>query len=222
VVKTVVKEMSEPAATIGLTGVESEGPMSQITVATILTAVLVGITGYYAWQTNRMVKEMRRARGAQILPRIVPNLQLLGGGNAFLRIDNVGPGPALKVDVEFWLEPNGDHRRWRAPLIPSGDGQSFDPAPGEAGNEKLLLDNMTAQYSELRVTGACFDALGQPHAIDERLEIRHFWTTRKAGLGIQPQDRQREMAGHLDRIAKDLKGLRDVAMRVERRLDREE
>lgn len=187
---------------------------------TILTAALVVITAYYAWQTYRMAKEMRRARGAQILPKIVPNLELIGAGGAFLRIDNVGPGPALRVEVEFWLEPNGDRRRWRSPLIASGGGQSFDPLPDE-GSQALQLDHLISRFTELCLAGASYDALGRRHAIEERLELRQFWTIHKAAVAMQPHDRQREMARHLEQIAKDLKGLRDVAMRLERRLGRE-
>ena len=41
-------------------------------VISILTGVLVLVTGYYAWQTQEMVREMRRARKLQVMPKMMP------------------------------------------------------------------------------------------------------------------------------------------------------
>ena len=44
----------------------------------LLTAALVLVTTYYAWQSHAMVREMRRARGVSIIPKMMLALHQLG------------------------------------------------------------------------------------------------------------------------------------------------
>jgi hypothetical protein len=71
----------------------------------ILTGALALITAYYAWQTHRIVREMRATRAAQVLPHLVTRIRHYPGGGGVLRILNAGLGPALNVDVVITLEP---------------------------------------------------------------------------------------------------------------------
>jgi hypothetical protein len=91
--------------------------------AAILTGVLVVITGYYAKQTHDTVVEMRTARGAQILPKLVPTLEPIAPDHSFLRIVNAGAGPALNVELELILEPGGSVRRWKSAIVSAGETQ---------------------------------------------------------------------------------------------------
>jgi hypothetical protein len=39
------------------------------------------------------------------MPKLVPTLEMMGGNNVALTIENVGAGPAYDLDFTFWLEP---------------------------------------------------------------------------------------------------------------------
>src|SRR5438046_197738 len=117
--------MSHPKANLAATMARRNPVMKHPT--TWLTGALVLVTGYYAWQNHRMVKEMKEARSAEVLPKLVPTLRLLAPANAFLRIVNAGPGPAFGVDVEFGLEPGAVPRRWQSPVVASGEANDFWP-----------------------------------------------------------------------------------------------
>lgn len=45
--------------------------MSGDTAIVLLTAALVLVTGYYAWQNHQMVQEMRRSRELSVAPKLV-------------------------------------------------------------------------------------------------------------------------------------------------------
>jgi hypothetical protein len=66
----------------------------------ILTAALVAVTVFYAWQNRKMVGEMKKARDATILPKLALDLHALGPTVFDLAIKNVGPGAALDIDVQ--------------------------------------------------------------------------------------------------------------------------
>jgi len=71
----------------------------------VLTGVLVLVTAYYAWQNQRMVGEMRRSRELSVLPKLAVDLRLQGPTFAQVQVLNVGPGPALAVDLRIAFEP---------------------------------------------------------------------------------------------------------------------
>ena len=76
---------------------------------TILTAILVFITAYYAWQTRKMVKEMEIARRYQFIPSLKIKPTHLYIGDSFdIEITNIGLGPAKNIKGKIILEPNGD------------------------------------------------------------------------------------------------------------------
>jgi hypothetical protein len=52
----------------------------------LLTAALVIVTIYYAWQTRQTVAELRRARSASVLPRMAVSIRTLAGGVGFVRL----------------------------------------------------------------------------------------------------------------------------------------
>ncbi|WP_321429052.1 hypothetical protein [uncultured Methanolobus sp.] len=75
----------------------------------VLTAILVIITAYYAWQTRGMVKEMETARLYQFLPSLKVNPTHLHLGDGFdVEIRNLGVGPAKNIRGTLKIEPDGD------------------------------------------------------------------------------------------------------------------
>jgi heme/copper-type cytochrome/quinol oxidase subunit 2 len=71
----------------------------------VLTAVLVMVTAYYAWQTYRMVVEMRQDRRQRETPKVVLDLRSEGAAFAPPSVCNIGLGPALDVDVTMTFVP---------------------------------------------------------------------------------------------------------------------
>lgn len=169
----------------------------------VLTAALVLVTAYYAWQNRQMVQEMRAARAVSILPKVVVRWTYVGPGVGFPHITNVGVGAALDVNVELSFEPGGGFkRRWRAAVLTPGDGSDFLlRAPGGFAS----LDDLTTAHETMHLVGTCRDALGAEHTIDESIEIRESWQLTQAASERVKTDYQRKMADQLEAIAKAVK-----------------
>ena len=88
-------------------------------ITALATVVLVGITGFYAWVTKKMLEENRQMRIDAQKPEIAIYLRLekediIPGGQKItvmnLYVDNIGMGPALEVtfdtDLSFGLPGN--------------------------------------------------------------------------------------------------------------------
>jgi hypothetical protein len=184
-----------------------------------LTLALVVVTGLYQRDTHRMVEEMRLARGAQLMPRVVVTARSLGGGNSFWRIGNIGPGPALNVDVELTPEPGGVPRRWTSPVLVPGETHDFLPraTPEDTGQELMQLDQSTARFARLRLSGKCRSVLGEVRQIEELFDIREWWVALKAADNLVPHDWAEESARSLKDISKNLRVIAEEAKRARER-----
>lgn len=171
-----------------------------------LTAALVLVTLLYQRDTHRMADEIRKARGVQIMPRLVVTAKSLGAGNSFWRIASVGSGPAIDVDVQLTPEPGGAARRWTSAVVVPGEVHDFIPraTQEDTGSDLIQLDQSTARSTHLRLSGRCRDALGEVHQIDERFPIKEWWETLKASKNVVPHDWNEESARSLERIQKEL------------------
>lgn len=179
----------------------------QTAASILLTLALVLITAYYAWQNRRMVDEMREARIAQILPRLRPTVHSLGAGLGRLRVVNVGPGPAIDVDLEIRMEPGNDWVvRWTAPVIGPGEHHDFWPRDaGQSTGAILRLDALTERYQDFRIIGSMQDVVGRHHVIDERFEIREWWSLIVLSGRNLDRDWTEQSAKHLETIAKEIR-----------------
>lgn len=170
----------------------------------LLTGVLVAVTAYYSWQTHLTVRELRAARGSQVYPRLVPTLGLIGGGHAFLRVTNVGPGPAIEVQVRISLEPGGSERRWQTSVVAPGEHHDFIPAPGEQPNGLLHLDQLTAKYQAFRLRASYKDMLGERIEIDDTINVEEQWAALKDAQLVNPRENMTDIARSLDKLAKEV------------------
>lgn len=178
----------------------------------ILTAVLVLVTGYYAWQTRQTVNEMKSARATQVMPRLVPTLAKLPGAQVLLRVVNAGAGPAFNVDVELLLEPDGEPIRYIAPVMSPGEYQDFF-APGKGpGGSEIQLAAISSVWQTLRLRGACSDALGNAHSMDESLDLDHFAKVYLAGTWVRPDDEYLKKIG--DNMMAIGKGIEAIAKQL--------
>ncbi len=144
-----------------------------------LTLALVVITFYYAVQTHRTVREMRKAREAALRPHLVPVFEPAGPprerGNIYVM--NVGEGAALDIDVTLHLAPDGMRSRLQTPMIKSGERRIWNPTlDGSSGNpdHPFYLDAAPGR-TRLHLVGRCRDVARVWHTIDESTALRDGW-----------------------------------------------
>jgi hypothetical protein len=197
-------------------------------VTVLLTAVLIGVTIYYAVQNARMVGEMRRAREIAVLPKLAVDLNFLGPLNAAVVVRSVGPGPALDIDVRLIYEPtdpNADpsERPWRRNLLASGEQLEFFSTGGANATN---IDSLSATHKAIALKGSMRDATGTEHIVDERFDDLAEWRQvleaaslrmpsepdqRLArALGKELNSQAKTVAAALDRIGAQLSAFQSV------------
>jgi len=193
------------------------GVMGQVlgTAAAIGSLALVGVTVWYAWQTQQMVREMRNSRIAAIRP----SLRLdLGGFStaASIEVENLGVGPAVDVSVDLIVLVGGDEierQHWSVPLLRSGERRTM-LMPNKDGN---LGNFAPVQYwaerdSRILMTGSCLDLDGREHRIDDDFSFAVHSSRGPEGSWEGVEDR---LPKNVEKIAKELESIR-------RRLERQQ
>lgn len=110
-------------------------------VSSIATVVLVLVTGVYACAAWRQLHEAKSTRLDSLRPLLVVAARRTKYGREILDLTNVGPGPALDVEVvaggsritEFLYEQDEDALGgWTGPceVLPSGRTRRFHPLQG--------------------------------------------------------------------------------------------
>lgn len=184
--------------------------MSVSLATVVLTAVLVCVTAYYAWQNQRMVHEMRRSRELSVLPNLSVDLRPLQRSTAVVvTVTNVGQGPAIGVEAVLTFlssDPEANptaQRFWRAGVLAPGETKSF--VPPHDGERILRFEELAVRYRSVQLGGSMKDSLGSRQVVaDEVDNIGTLWEmTRTAGL-LLPFD---------DPVEKELKEIRKLAKR---------
>lgn len=178
-----------------------------------LTAVLVVVTAYYAWQTYQMVVEMRRDRRERAMPRVVLDLRSEGVGFVPPSVCNVGLGPALDLDVKMTYVPrNGASltgvdfttRRWRSRLVASGERARFLP-PTDAVGQPLHMDRVAELFRAVRLEGTCQASVGEPVTIDEEVgDLAELWELAKGSWHLVDDEPDKRIVNELKEIRKVL------------------
>lgn len=175
--------------------------------------VLVAVTIWYAWQTQQMVREMRRGR----VEAVRPCLRLdLGGvyGASTLEIANLGVGPAVDVSVELVVFFDGDETQregWTTPLLRSGDSRTM-LMPNKDGVEGSFAP---AQYwadhdTRIQMAGRCRDLDGRIHKIEDSLSFASHATRGVEGSWAGVEDR---LPTNVEKLAKELAAIRKALER---------
>lgn len=186
----------------------------------ILTAALVAVTAFYAWQNRKMVSEMKKARDAAILPKLALDFHPIGPDVVDLAIRNVGPGAAIDIDIRTeWVPVDASApapgARWRRNIMSPGEEvQLFLPTKGDR-NLKALSET----YKEVRLVGAMADAAGNPHEVDERFEDLPEWVRllKDAHQSWKPPEPERRTADAMySKFERPLKDLTNAAREIAR------
>jgi hypothetical protein len=179
-------------------------PMTALAIVNgIAVVVLVVVTSYYAWQTKQMAIEMRRARLLSLLPKLVLDIAMPGPTFGLVVVRNVGTGPALEADLrlgfEGTTEAEREERFWLAHVIAPGENHEF--LPPQAVNS---LDDLAAQHPVITLRGSHLDALGQSHAVDERMDVAELAVRLKTVLHRWEETPERKMVRELEKSRTEL------------------
>jgi hypothetical protein len=146
---------------------------------TVLTGVLVVITGYYAWQNRKMAQEMAAARRISVFPKLVLEWTMASPVLGFPTLKNVGPGAALDVDITISFEALREgglteSRNWTASVVVPGEERQFLP-PSTGGGGMMDTEAVARAYSRVVLTGHYRDALGEPQVAADVLPDIAEW-----------------------------------------------
>lgn len=170
----------------------------------LLTLALVAVTTYYAVQNRRMVKELAETRELSVLPKLALEFLRLGPTAMDVLVKNVGPGPALDVDVRLIFEPlpNSERpvedRRWRRNILAPGEQKDFIP-PGDLNDN---LNRLPREYKEIQLKGTMKDATGKTHVIDEAFTDLSGWRStlgRERFVGLPERELAEALAKKFER-----------------------
>lgn len=196
----------------------------------VLTAVLVAVTAYYAWQSYRMVEEMRQDRRERATPKVVVDLRSEGAGFVPPSVVNVGLGPALDLDVTitYVSRPGTDvtgidyvTRRWRSRLVAPGERHRFLP-PTDAVGQPLDTDRLAELFQAVRLEGTCRASFGETLGIEEEVgDLAEVWDLAKGSWHLVDQKPDESIVKELKGIAKVLAKLVAKPTREELRRSRE-
>lgn len=146
----------------------------------LLTLVLICVTIYYALQNRKMVSEMAAAREAAVVPKLVLEWTMTSSTVALPTLHNVGPGPALRVNVMLHYAPlpgkqeRAKTRPWKANMMVPGESKQFLPIESDFTGS-MQTEEMANTYREILLTGRCEDILGNLHEISDGLEDIAEW-----------------------------------------------
>lgn len=133
----------------------------------ILTALLLIVTGFYAWQTKKTVEEMENARKSQYTPSLkIETTHFIIGGDLSVKITNIGIGTAKNIKGKLKLEPDGEEIDIIYPLLYPRD--SF----------ALMQPFMSVKYVanaknyKLKLSASCEDILGTIHEVKDSFNLK--------------------------------------------------
>lgn len=168
----------------------------------ILTAILVIVTIYYAWQTKRMVDEMVVSRRYQFVPSLKVTPTRLSLDDSFdIEICNIGLGPAKNIRGTLKLEPNGEEFQFVHPKLYPKEKLSRRAPFKEVKSFARAMD-----YTELKLIVSFEDITNIQHENTDAFIIADYmkikndnYTRDKTVETLKSMDR------HLAEIAKSIK-----------------
>jgi hypothetical protein len=147
-----------------------------------------------------MVGEMRRARSAAVLPRLAIGIRPIVGGFGYLRLSNVGSGPALTVNVTMNIEPGGPVIHWEGHVLVPGEAHEFIPRAEDKTLDLFRLNALVDRFDHISLHATYKDALGELHKVDDRIEIREWWRALETAHQIVGHDYPQEATNELKKI----------------------
>lgn len=179
-----------------------------------VTAVLVGITAYYAKQTKKTVDSMDKATEAQFMPYLKASLAQIGPVALDLQLTNVGKGPAREIEVEYFVQEIADSaRKWTQTLMMPDDHQRFF-IPSKDGQAVPSDDYYKVNQTTVIIKWKCKDIFEKPHSNQETIDVSAYvkqFDTVSAHYEERPLDEIASDMGNISRYTQGVEGhLRDI------------
>jgi hypothetical protein len=177
----------------------------------VLTAVLVGVTAYYAWQNHQMVREMRRSRELSIAPKLTISIFMLGPTYGLARLVNAGQGPALQVEVTLAFHRRDGseviERQWQSNFMPPGESHDFIE-PDELLDVRST-EALARECSEITIKGTMRSSLGNAISVDETTgDLQEWFEMSRRALHVWEEEPRRKIPKELENIRKELEQIR--------------
>lgn len=188
--------------------------MAEATWALVsVTFLLVAVATWYAWETRRMVARMEEDLRTRLRPLLTFQVIPWGGVRIKLRIQNLGPGPALNIkgEVHATYDSGDEAFSWSYPLLAPGKYEEFGfPAPhGATREDRFRLDRIRRRVQRLNAHFTYSSASGDELELKESPsigEITQDWvTSRMMATEDHPERLGPRIARALDEIERHLR-----------------
>jgi hypothetical protein len=179
----------------------------------VVTAVLVGVTGFYAWQTKKTVESLEKSTRYQFYPFLKAYLGMKGPTHLELIIMNVGKGPAKDVEVEFLVEASPNTRKkWRHQLLMPDDFQKFlvPKNESEVETEIAYFEN---NQTTLRIKTSYSDLLNNPLSNEQTIDVTSYVKQFKNIFSVFREE-------PIENIARSIKGIHEETQKNHPRLQK--
>jgi hypothetical protein len=134
-------------------------------VSVCVTAILVGINAYYAWQVSKTIDEMKKARMAEFMPHVRADLSFFGI-IPVIKITNFGKGPAINVKTKI-IFSGGETKPWEQTIMSPNESVHLI-LPGET------MDEILQRAAQIMVSGEYGDIFGKTYTIYDRMNTKEF------------------------------------------------
>ena len=182
----------------------------------ILTGVLVLITAYYAFHTQRMASEMVLARQQAVAPHLVMSIAYVGNGVGVVRVTNVGQGAALDAYLELTFQPPHDRQQaahvihWTPSVVTPFERSDFYMP----GRPHTYMRDFAETYPRVTLQGTVKDTLGNESRVDDEIDVARYYGQTKdeyTKLGYDPQEVALRTVGHqLEQASRSIHDLVEV------------
>ncbi len=173
-----------------------------------VTIMLAGITGWYAWETRRIVRNMEKDREEMHRPVLAFELISWDASLLKLRIQNVGSGVAVDVrgTIESTTKSGSASFPWSYPLLCAGQYEEFGfPTPQGASNEdRFRFEKIRENVVEVQAKFKYRSTRGVDYQLNDSIPVQKVtndWVTSRMLVTQDHPDRI------MPRIAKTLEGI---------------
>lgn len=175
-------------------------------VQTALTAALIAITAYYAYQNYKMAREMTLTRKAQFLPHLKLAVDVVAPQALLPRIRNVGPGPAL--DGKIILKLSASEGEDLPPQVMERCFELLMPTDSIGFHPKGELQGPEAWYHKWPVVECSIsymDILGERvMQATEQLNFLEYWENRIESSTLWERGDMQKIHGTLEKLYKSV------------------
>jgi len=174
-------------------------------VIAFATIALVGITGYYAYQTRQTTLAIKKSSELSVMPHLKGSVSILGVGSVVLHISNVGGGPAINVKLKYWRDTTASSKsKWGRPILMSKEGDDIF-IQDENGTTQVKMDFFKVNKYVIVIEGEYQDILGKKYEMEDSVDLTEYVNSISEVLYKEEPlnkiaDHLRDIDSHLRRI----------------------